>query len=86
MEEKEKSKRLKNLLIVITAIAIIAVLVWLVFIVPIRRYYENNRLDIPIYSITFGSSSEYELSDIADIESAPELVGRNMTMILAPKK
>lgn len=27
-----------------------------------------------------------ELSDIADIESAPELVGRNMTMILAPKK
>ena len=26
------------------------------------------------------------LSDIADIESAPELVGRNMTMILAPKK
>ena len=26
------------------------------------------------------------LSDVADIESAPELVGRNMTMILAPKK
>ena len=26
------------------------------------------------------------LKDIADIESAPELVGRNMTMILAPKK
>ena len=27
-----------------------------------------------------------ELSDIADIESAPKLEGRNMTMILAPKK
>ena len=26
------------------------------------------------------------LSDVADIESAPELVGRNMTMIFAPKK
>ncbi len=27
-----------------------------------------------------------ELSDIADIESAPKLEGRNMTMLLAPKK
>lgn len=27
-----------------------------------------------------------ELVDFADIESQPELVGRNMTMILAPKK
>ena len=27
-----------------------------------------------------------ELSEVADIESAPELVGRNMTMMLAPKK
>ena len=26
------------------------------------------------------------LSEVSDIESAPELVGRNMTMILAPKK
>ena len=26
------------------------------------------------------------LKDLSDIESAPELVGRNMTMILAPKK
>jgi len=26
------------------------------------------------------------LSEVADIESQPELVGRNMTMILAPKK
>ena len=26
------------------------------------------------------------LSEVADVESAPELVGRNMTMILAPKK
>ena len=38
MEEKEKSKRLKNLLIAIIAIAIIVVLV----IVPISRYFENN--------------------------------------------
>ena len=27
-----------------------------------------------------------ELVDFADIEKDPELVGRNMTMILAPKK
>ena len=27
-----------------------------------------------------------ELKDLGDIESAPELVGRNMTMIIAPKK
>lgn len=27
-----------------------------------------------------------ELSEVADIECAPELVGRNMTMMLAPKK
>ncbi len=32
------------------------------------------------------SISEDLLNEVADVESAPELVGRNMTMILAPKK
>ena len=43
----------------------------------LERYYENNRLDIPIYSITFGSSSEYELSDIADLTNGKVFDGKS---------
>ena len=43
----------------------------------LERYYKINKLDIPIYSITFGSSSEYELQDIADLTNAKVFDGKS---------
>ena len=43
----------------------------------LRNYYKNNNLDIPIYSITFGSSSESELKEIADLSNAKVFNGRD---------
>ena len=43
----------------------------------LKNYYKNNKLDIPIYSITFGSSSEYELSEIAKLTNAKVFDGKS---------
>ena len=40
-------------------------------------YYKNNKLDIPIYSITFGSSDESELSQIAKLTNAKIFDGKS---------
>lgn len=42
----------------------------------LKNYYERNKMDIPIYSITFGSSSEYELNGIADLTNARVFNGK----------
>ena len=43
----------------------------------LERYYKDKKLDIPIYSITFGSSSEYELKDIADLTNGKVFDGKS---------
>ena len=43
----------------------------------LKNYYEKNKLDIPIYSITFGSSDEYELSRIADLTNGRVFDGKS---------
>ncbi len=43
----------------------------------LKYYYRDNKLDIPIYSITFGDSSEYELRDIADLTNAKVFDGKS---------
>lgn len=43
----------------------------------LEKYYQNNRLDIPIYSITFGSSSEYELEKLAKLSNAKVFDGKS---------
>ena len=43
----------------------------------LKRYYQNHKLDIPIYSITFGDSSEYQLSDIANLTNAKIFDGKS---------
>ncbi len=43
----------------------------------LRSYYSNNNLDIPIYSITFGSSSEKQLSEIAKLTNAKIFDGKS---------
>ena len=42
----------------------------------LRNYYESNKLNIPIYSIMFGASSEYELSRIADLTNGKVFDGK----------
>ena len=43
----------------------------------LKNFYEANKLDIPIYSITFGSSSETELEKIADLTNAKIFDGKS---------
>ena len=43
----------------------------------LKKYYQNHKLDIPIYSITFGDSSEYQLSDIARLTNAKIFDGKS---------
>ena len=43
----------------------------------LESYYEKNKLDIPIYSITFGSSSERQLSQIANLTNAKIFDGKS---------
>ena len=43
----------------------------------LKKYYEKNKLDIPIYSITFGSSDEHELSRIADLTNGRVFDGKS---------
>lgn len=42
----------------------------------LETYYNKNKLDIPIYSITFGDSSERELLGIADLTNAKVFDGK----------
>ncbi len=42
----------------------------------LNSYYNNNKLDIPIYSITFGSSSERQLREIANLTNAKIFDGK----------
>ena len=43
----------------------------------LKSYYDKNKLDTPIYSITFGDSSEYELKKLADLSNAKVFDGKN---------
>ncbi len=43
----------------------------------LKQYYTNNKLDIPIYSITFGSSSEKQLNEIANLTNAKIFDGKS---------
>lgn len=43
----------------------------------LKSYYKSHKLDIPIYSITFGDSSEYQLSDIANLTNAKIFDGKS---------
>ena len=43
----------------------------------LKRYYQNNNLDIPIYSITFGDSNERQLNDIAILTNAKVFDGKS---------
>ena len=41
------------------------------------KYYKKNKLDIPIYSITFGDSSEKQLREIAELTNAKIFDGKS---------
>ena len=43
----------------------------------LEKYYKNNKLDIPIYSITFGSSDEEELERVAKLTNGKVFDGKN---------
>lgn len=46
-------------------------------LLELSRYYKSNKLDIPIYSITFGSSSDDQLEDIAKLTNAKIFDGKS---------
>ncbi|MBR3660625.1 MAG: VWA domain-containing protein [Bacilli bacterium] len=43
----------------------------------LKKYYDSNKLNIPIYSITFGSSDEKELNRIATLTNAKVFDGKS---------
>ena len=43
----------------------------------LKNYYEKHKLNTPIYSITFGSSDEYELERIADLTNGRVFDGKS---------
>ena len=43
----------------------------------LKKYYKNNKLNIPIYAITFGSSDEYQLKQITDLTNAKIFDGKS---------
>ena len=43
----------------------------------LKNYYEKNKSDIPIYSITFGSSDEQELTRIAELTNGKVFDGKS---------
>ncbi len=43
----------------------------------LSSFYSNNNLDIPIYSITFGNPSEYQLKEIANLTNAKIFNGKS---------
>lgn len=42
----------------------------------VERYYKRKKSNIPVYSITFGDASEYQLEEIADLTNAKVFDGR----------
>lgn len=42
----------------------------------LKKYYEKNKINIPIYSITFGEASYYQLQDIADLTNGKIFDGK----------
>ena len=43
----------------------------------LRRYYTSNKETTPIYSITFGNSSEYELNELASLSNGKVFDGKS---------
>ena len=43
----------------------------------LSNYYNSNKLNVPIYSITFGNSSDEELERIADLTNAKVFDGKS---------
>ena len=43
----------------------------------LSSYYTSEKLDIPIYSITFGNSSDYQLEQIAELTNAKIFDGKS---------
>ena len=43
----------------------------------LEDYYEEHKSTVPIYSITFGSSSEYQLNKIAELTNAKVFNGKD---------
>lgn len=43
----------------------------------LRRYYNSNNEKTPIYSITFGNSSEYDLNELASLSNGKVFDGKN---------
>ena len=43
----------------------------------LERYYKNNKETVPIYSITFGSSDDYQLKDLAKLSNAKVFDGKS---------
>ena len=43
----------------------------------LKKYYEKNKIKIPVYSIMFGASDEYELSRIADLTNGKVFDGKS---------
>ena len=43
----------------------------------LKRYYESNKEKTPIYSITFGSSDEYELKNLANLSNGKIFDGKS---------
>ena len=43
----------------------------------LESYYQQEHLDIPIYSITFGNSSESQLNQIANLTNAKVFDGKS---------
>ena len=43
----------------------------------LKKYYQNHKLNIPIYAITFGDSNEYELRSIVNLTNAKIFDGKS---------
>lgn len=43
----------------------------------LKKYYTKNKENVPIYSITFGSSSEYQLNKLADLTNGKVFDGKS---------
>lgn len=43
----------------------------------LKRYYISNKENVPIYSITFGSSSEYQLNELATLTNGKVFDGKS---------
>ena len=42
-----------------------------------KKYYEKNKSNVPIYSITFGDSDSYELSTISNLTNGKVFDGKS---------